>query len=299
MTTWVIFFVVVILAFIIDLFGHSKNKTNRVKEALIWSAFWIFLALAFNGWIYFSKGKDAALKFFTAYLVEKSLSVDNLFVFLVIFKAFAIPGAARHKILFWGILGAFVMRAIFIPSGILLLTTFHWILYVFGAFLVYSGIKLFKAEKEEADPKNNPLILRLQKWLPVDPDPEGKHFFVVKQGIYYITPSLLALIAIETTDVVFALDSIPAVLGITTDLLIVFTSNIFAILGLRSLYFVLESSLEYFHYLHYGLSIVLIFIGLKMIGSDLVHIPIELSLGIIAAVLGASMLASKLSLRKL
>jgi tellurite resistance protein TerC len=293
MTSWIIFFIIIAFAFIVDTFAHSKKQTTPIKEALVWSLFWILLALAYNGWIYYSKGKDPALNFFTAYLVEKTLSIDNLFVFLVIFKAFAIPPSARHKILFWGILGAFVMRAIFIIGGIFLLTKFHWVFYVFGAFLIYSGIKLMKSEKEETKPEHNPLALQLQKWFPIVHDPQAKTFFVIKEGVYYATPLFLALVAIETTDIIFALDSIPAVLGITTDPLIVFTSNMFAILGLRSLYFVLESSFDYFHYLHYGLSLVLIFIGLKMISADFFPIPTEFSLGVIAAVLGVAMLASK------
>lgn len=293
MTSWIIFFIIFVIAFILDIFAHSKKEKTPIKEALAWSVFWTVLAFVYNGWIYHVEGKDAGLKFFTAYVVERTLSVDNLFIFLVIFKAFSIPVSARHKVLFWGILGAFVMRAVFIAGGIFLLVEFHWILYVFGAFLIYSGFKMMKADKVEVDPERNPLVVRLQRWLPVVHDTKAKTFFVRKGGMTYATPLFLALAAIETTDVIFALDSIPAVLGITTDPLIVFTSNIFAILGLRSLYFVLENSFSYFHYLHYGLSIILIFIGIKMVSSGFVYIPIEVSLGIIAGVLGISMIASK------
>lgn len=298
MITWILFFIIVMIAFILDISAHSKKGTIPVKEALIWSIFWTLLALAFNGWVYFAEGKNAALDFFTAYLVERTLSVDNLFVFLVIFKAFMIPHAARYKVLFWGIFGAFVMRALFIGGGIFLVTQFYWILYVFGAFLIYSGFKLLKEEKEEVDPKKNRIILSLQKWLPVVHDQECKTFFIVKEGVYFATPLFLALVAIEISDVIFALDSIPAVLGITTNPLIVFTSNIFAILGLRSLYFVLEDSFNTFHYLHYGLSIILIFIGVKMISADFFHIPTVVSLGIIALILGGSILASKIFPKK-
>lgn len=293
MTSWILFFIIIALAFIVDIFCHSKKEKTPVKEALIWSIFWTLLAFAFNGWIYYAEGKKSALDFFTAYLVERTLSIDNLFVFLIVFKAFAIPPSLRYKVLFWGILGAFVMRALFIAGGIFLIAKFHWVLYVFGAFLIYSGIKLMKGEKEEIDPENNPIILQLQKWFPVVHDIHAKSFFVIKEGVYYATPLLLALVAIETSDVIFALDSIPAVLGITQDPMIVFTSNMFAILGLRSLYFVLESSFDYFHYLHYGLATVLIFIGVKMISANFFPIPTGLSLVIIAAVLGASMIASK------
>lgn len=293
MTSWILFFVIFVIAFILDIFAHSKKEKTPIKEALAWSVFWTLLALAYNAWIYHAEGKDAGLKFFTAYVVERTLSVDNLFVFLVIFKAFSIPPLARYKVLFWGILGAFVMRAVFIAGGIFLLMKFHWILYVFGAFLIYSGIRLLKVEKEEVDPERNPIVVRLQRWLPVVHDLKAKTFFVRKEGMTYATPLFLALVAIETTDVIFALDSIPAVLGITTDPLIVFTSNIFAILGLRALYFVLESSFSYFHYLTLGLSIILIFIGIKMISANFIYIPIEVSLGVIVGVLGASMIASK------
>lgn len=181
MTSWILFFVIIAIAFIIDALAHSKKEATRVKEALIWTCFWIALALGFNAWIYFAAGKEAALNFFTAYLVEKTLSIDNLFVFLVIFKAFAIPPTARHKVLFWGILGAFVMRALFIAGGILLLAKFHWLLYVFGAFLIYSGIKLMKAEKTEADPEKNPIVIWLQRWFPVVHDSSSKTFFVKKE----------------------------------------------------------------------------------------------------------------------
>ena len=293
MITWILFFILIVGAFLIDISRHSKREKIPIKEAIIWSIFWTLLALAFNGWIYYAEGKENALNFFTAYLVERTLSIDNLFVFLVIFKAFSIPPSVRYKVLFWGILGAFVMRALFIGGGIFLITKFHWILYVFGAFLIYSGIKLMKGQKEEVDPEKNPIILGLQKWLPVVHDCNATTFFVLKEGVYYATPLFLALVAIETTDVVFALDSIPAVLGITQDPMIVFTSNMFAILGLRSLYFVLESSFDYFQYLHYGLSIILIFIGVKMITAHFFPIPIEISLTIIMAVLAISMAASK------
>lgn len=294
MITWTLFFISIIGAFILDMSLHSKQQKTPVKQALIWSIFWTLLALAFNGWILYAEGHDSALKFFTAYIVERTLSIDNLFVFLIVFKAFAIPVNARYKVLFWGIAGAFIMRALFIVGGIFLITKFHWILYLFGAFLIYSGFKLMKGEKEEVDPENNPIIIALQKWLPVVHDTHSKSFFILKNGVYYATPLFLALIAIETTDVIFALDSIPAVLGITTDPMIVFTSNMFAILGLRALYFVLESSFDYFQYLHYGLAIILIFIGVKMIAANFVYIPIELSLGIIIAVLALSMGASML-----
>lgn len=291
MTSWILFFLLFSLGFIVDFFFHSKKKST-MKESVLWSIFWTLIAFGFNAWIYFAEGREPAIDFFTAYLVERNLSLDNLFVFLLIFKAFAIPHDSRYKVLFWGIFGAFIMRALFITGGIFLLTAFHPILYVFGAFLIYSGIKMFKAKQEEIYPEKNPIIMGLEKWFPVTHDATAKTFFVKKDKIYYATPLFLALVAIETTDVIFALDSIPAVLGITTDPLIVFTSNMFAILGLRSLYFVLERSFDYFHYLHYGLSCVLIFIGFKMVASDFIHISTELSLGLIIGILGISIAAS-------
>lgn len=251
------------------------------KKDVYYTMFWIGLALLFNVYIYATQGSLQATNFFTAYIVEKSLSVDNLFVFLLIFKAFHIPPHHQHKILFWGILGAVVMRILFIFAGLALIQKFSWLFYFFGAFLIYAGYKMIKETEREIHPERNPLILFLEKWIPVTHSMEGGKF--IKDGM--ITPLLLALISIETSDIIFALDSIPAVIGITTDPFIVITSNLFAILGLRSLYFVLESQIAAFEYLHYGLSAILIFIGTKMILHSYISIPSFVSLAIIISIL--------------
>lgn len=299
MLTWIIFSVLILVALAIDLGLHADNKKPTLSSAIYWSLFWILLALGFNTWIYYERGVEPALNFLASYLVEKALSVDNLFVFLVIFKAFHIPSHLRHMVLFWGVIGAIVMRAIFIAGGIALVSHFEFIFYIFGLFLIYTGFKLACQKEEEIHPEQNPIILWFQKWIPVDANCNTEHFFIQKAGAWYATPLFLALLAVEISDLIFALDSIPAVLGITTDPLIVFTSNIFAILGLRSLYFALEKTLELFQYLHYGLAIILIFIGLKMLIADFYHVPITTSLAFIGITLllsiGASMLHTKKS----
>lgn len=261
--------------------------SNRNKD-LILTAFWITLALLFCIGVYFSMGYEPAVNFLTGYLVEKSLSVDNLFIFLLIFKAFQIPKQYRHKILFWGIFGAVVMRALFIFAGLALISYFDWVFYLFGLFLLYAGYKIFLQTDQEIHPEKNPLVLWFQKWLHVTHSMEGGRFFIRRNA----TPLFLALVAIETSDIIFALDSIPAIFGITTDPFIVLSSNLFAILGLRSLYFVLESTLDTFKYLHYGLSAVLVFIGTKMLLHSVVEISPLFSLGVILLCLTLSILPS-------
>lgn len=261
-------------------------KTSQ--KDMFYTIFWIGLALLFNLYIYFAEGSVAATNFLTAYLVEKSLSVDNLFVFLLIFKAFHITSQHQHKILHWGILGAIVMRIIFIFAGLALIQRFTWLFYIFGAFLIYAGYKLLWQKEEETHPERNPIILILEKWIPVTHSMESGKF--IHQGM--MTPLFLALISIESSDLVFALDSIPAVIGITTDPFIVISSNLFAILGLRSLYFVLESKISAFKYLHYGLSCILLFIGAKMFAHDWVHIQPLVSLFVILTILALSLLPS-------
>jgi tellurite resistance protein TerC len=261
-------------------------KTSQKDK--LYTIFWIGLALLFNLYIYFAEGSLAATNFLTAYLVEKSLSVDNLFVFLLIFKAFHITPLHQHKILHWGILGAIVMRIVFIFAGLALIQRFTWLFYVFGAFLIYAGYRLMRQKEEESHPEKNPIILLLEKWIPVTHSMESGQFFY--QGM--MTPLFLALIAIETSDLIFALDSIPAVIGITTDPFIVISSNLFAILGLRSLYFVLESKLASFEYLHWGLSAILIFIGIKMFAHSWIQIPPLVSLIIILTILAFALLPS-------
>ncbi len=270
---------------------HRKAHPIKFKEALGWSAFWISLAGIFAVLVYFWHGKATALDFVTGYLIEESLSVDNLFVFLLIFKFFKVPGQFQHKVLFWGIVGALVMRFIFIWAGVALINRFHWIIYVFGAFLVYTGIKLFKQEDSDVQPQQNPVLRGFRKIMPVTKDYVGGKFFVRDRGLY-ATPLFLVLLVIETTDVVFAADSIPAILAITRDPFIVYTSNVFAILGLRSLYFALAGMMELFHYLHYGLAVILTFIGVKMLISNYYHLPTAVALGVVAGVLAISVVAS-------
>jgi len=276
---------------------HRKAHTIKFKEAVGWSIFWISLAAAFAVLVYFWRGKATALDFTTGYLIEESLSVDNLFVFLLIFKFFKVPANFQHKVLFWGIIGALVMRFVFIIAGVALINRFHWIIYIFGAFLVYTGVKLFKQTDSDVKPEQNPVLKAFRKIMPVTKDYVGGKFFVRDKGLY-ATPLFLVLLVIETTDVVFAADSIPAILAITRDPFIVYTSNVFAILGLRSLYFALAGMMELFHYLHYGLAVILTFIGVKMLVSNFFHMPTVVALGVVAGVLAVSVGASVMWPRK-
>jgi len=263
---WFGFFAFVIVMLCLDLFVfHKKNQVIKVKEALLWSLFWIGLAVVFNIGILFYFGKMKALEFLTGYLIEESLSVDNLFVFILIFGFFKIEPKYQHKILFWGIIGAVIMRAVFIFAGVALIHKFDWVMYLFGAFLVYTGINLlFEKDDHEYNPNKNFFIRWFKKVFPVTDDMSRPHFFVRKDKILYATPFFIALLVIEASDLIFAVDSIPAVLSVSKDPFIVYTSNIFAILGLRSLYFALNGMMSYFHYLKYALSGILTFIGLKM-----------------------------------
>ncbi len=270
---------------------HRRTHVVKFREALLWSAMWIALAAMFAVIVYFWHGRGPALEFVTGYVIELSLSVDNLFVFLLIFRYFQVPTVHQHKVLFWGILGALIMRAVFILAGVGLIRQFHWIIYIFGALLVYSGIKLFRQENAEIHPEKNPLLRLFRRWIPVTKDYEEAKFFVRRPGLY-ATPLFIVLLVVETTDVLFAVDSIPAILAITLDAFIVYTSNVFAILGLRSMYFALAGMMELFHYLHYGLSLVLIFVGGKMLVSHYYQIPTELALGIVAGILIVSVVAS-------
>lgn len=270
---------------------HRRAHSVKFREALGWSIMWMALAGAFAVLVYFWHGRGATLEFVTGYVIELSLSVDNLFVFLLIFRYFHVPPVHQHKVLFWGILGALVMRGIFILLGVGLIRRFEWIVYGFGALLVYSGIKLFRQEEMEIHPEKNPVLRVFRRWMPVTEDYEGGKFFVRRPGLY-ATPLLIVLLVVETTDLLFAVDSIPAILAITLNAFIVYTSNVFAILGLRSMYFALAGMMEVFHYLHYGLSIVLIFVGAKMLVSHYYHMPTELALGVVAGVLLISVLAS-------
>lgn len=287
---WVWFNLFVLVMLGIDLLVHKNSMS--MKQAIAWSAFWIFLALLFNVYIYYTRGLPDALNFFTGYLIEKSLSVDNLFVFVLIFNYFQTPPQAMHKVLFWGVFGAMVMRGIFIALGIVLISRFHWLIYVMGLFLIYTGIKLWSEEEKELHLENNPVLKFLYRFLPITKNYEGDRFLVKKDAKTYATPLLVTLVTIEMVDVIFALDSIPAILAITFDPFIVYTSNIFAILGLRSLYFVLSHMMGAFHYLHYGLAFILIFIGVKMLVGGFMHIPTWLALGVIFVALLGSVIAS-------
>jgi tellurite resistance protein TerC len=289
---WVLFnsFVLAMLALDLGLLNRPGHRI-RFREALTWSGIWIALAGAFAVLVLFWHGHAPALQFVTGYVIELSLSVDNLFVFLVIFRYFKVPDDQQHRVLFWGILGALIMRALFILAGVTLIRRFEWITYLFGAFLVYSGFGLMRQGETEIHPEKNPVLRLFRKAFAVTSDYEGGSFFVRRAGLY-ATPLFVVLLVIETTDVAFAVDSIPAVLAITLNAFIVYTSNVFAILGLRSMYFALAGMMEVFEYLHYGLSVVLIFIGAKMLASFYVEIPTGWALGIVLLVLATSVVAS-------
>jgi tellurite resistance protein TerC len=290
---WIAFnvFVLGMLALDLGVF-HRKAHTVSIKEASIWSVVWVCLAMIFNVGIYFAWGSEKALEFLTGYVIEKSLSVDNLFVFLMIFQYFSTPSQYQHRVLFWGILGALILRAIFIAAGAALLATFHWMIYVFGAFLVVTGIKMLLQGDEKIEPEKNPVVRLFEKWVPISKEYDGQKFFVRRQGKIHATLLMLVLIVVETTDVIFAVDSIPAIFAITDDPFIVYTSNVFAILGLRALYFMLAGVMEMFVYLKVGLSFVLCFVGAKMMLVDIYKIPVGVSLSVIGGVLLLSILAS-------
>lgn len=295
---WIIFNLFVLLMLALDLgVFHRKSHEVTVKEALIWTFIWIFLALIFNVIIFFWRGQQQALEYFTGYLVEKALSVDNIFVFIMIFTYFQIPSKYQHKVLFWGILGALIMRVIFIFAGVALLEKFHFTIYIFGALLIYTGIKMFNHSNSKIDPDKNPVLRFFKKFMPVTQTLHGDKFFTRIEGRRFATPLFLVLILIETTDLIFAVDSIPAILAITQDQFIVYTSNVFAILGLRSLYFALAGVVHRFWLLSYGLAIVLVSVGIKMILIDFYKVPIEWSLLFIASVIAGSIFLS-LKLKK-
>jgi len=292
---WIIFNAFVLLLLGLDLLVfHRKSHAVSIKEALLWSFFWIALSLSFNALIYFEMGSQAAIEFLTAYLIEKSLSVDNLFVFLMIFNYFRVPLQFQHKILFWGVLGALVFRALFILAGVALLQKFHFISYLLGAFLVYTGIKMFSTQQEEIDPQANPVIKYISRFIPVTNMLVGDKFFIRKDKTTFATPLFLVLIMVETTDIVFAADSIPAILAVSSDSFIVYTSNVFALLGLRALYFALAGVMKLFHYLHYGLSLILVFIGGKLLTTGIFHIDMVYALFVVAFILISSVVLSVL-----
>jgi tellurite resistance protein TerC len=292
---WIIFLVTMVVALVLDLgVFHRKSHTVSLKEALLESLAWISVSLLFNVWIYFSQGPQAGLEFLTGYLVEKSLSVDNIFVFLIIFQSFKVPAKSQHKVLFYGVVGALVMRAIFVLAGVELLQYFHSVIYVFGAILLITGLRMFFPGQRTTKPDQNWLVRAARRFVSVTDDHEGQSFFVKRAGKWNATPLLMALIAVEAMDIIFAVDSVPAVLAITRNTFIVYSSNAFAILGLRALYFALAGILPKFRFLHQGLAVILFFVGGKMVLSEWVPISAILSLAIIAGILAATVAASLL-----
>ena len=295
---WVLFNLFVLAMLALDL-GVLNRRAHAVglREALAWSGAWIALAGVFAVLVFFWHGRAEALQFVTGYVIEIALSVDNLFIFLVIFRYFKVPGEHQHKVLFWGILGALVMRGLFIAAGVGLIRRFDWITYAFGALLIYSGLKLLRQGNQQIRPEKNPVLRLFRRFFPVTDTYEGGRFFT-RRDVLYATPLFVVLLVVETSDILIAVDSVPAVLAITLNAFIVYTSNVFAILGLRSMYFALSGMMDRFHYLHYGLSLVLILVGLKMIGSHYFNVPTEWALGIVLAVLASSIAASLMSPRK-
>lgn len=290
---WLIFNLFILFMLFLDLkVFNRKAHEIKMKEAIFWTIFWFALALVFNVGVYIFRGQEAAGIFFAGYLLERALSMDNLFVFLLIFNYFAVPSKYQHKVLFYGILGALIFRAMFIFAGIALIEKFHWLTYILGAFLVFTGFKLLKEEDRKVEPHKNPVIKILHKIFPVTSHFEGEALFVRKENRLWMTPLFVVLVFIELSDVVFAVDSIPAILAITKDPFIVYTSNVFAILGLRALYFALAGLMKLFHRLNVGLAIILAYVGVKMIIAPWVHVPVSWSLLVIVGVLALSILFS-------
>ena len=286
-------FVLLMLAFDLGVF-HRRNHTIKVREALTWTGVWVVLALIFNVGVWIVRGEEAGLQFLAGYLIEKSLSVDNLFIFLIVFSTFRVPALYQHKVLFWGVLGALILRASLIVAGTALLQRFHWTIYLFGGFLVLTGLKLLLQKDETPKLEKNIVVRLVRKWLPMTPDYVGGRFFVVENGRRLVTPLFLVLVTIEFTDLVFALDSIPAIFAVTPDPFIVYSSNVFALLGLRSLFFALSGVMSLFSRLKTGLALILAFVGVKMMIVDIYKIPIGVSLAVIAGILGLSIGASLL-----
>lgn len=294
MIWWWIFFSVFILAMLALDLGVFNRKSHviKMKEAMLWTFFWVTLAVLFGTGVYFFYGHGKAMEFFAGYLIEYSLSIDNLFVFMLIFRFFGVPHAYEHKALFWGILLALITRAIFIFAGVALINAFSWVMYIFGAFLIFTGVKMALNKQTEVHPDKNVAIRLLRLIIPVAKKFSGARFFVVKHGVRFATPMLAVLLALETTDILFAVDSIPAIFAITKDPFIIYTSNVFAILGLRSLFFAISGLMRLFHLLHYGLAGILAFVGVKMLIEDFFHVPIAASLIVIASILVVSIVSS-------
>jgi tellurite resistance protein TerC len=291
--SWILFAAVVGGLLFVDLFVfHRDAHAVRMREAGIWVTVWVALGLAFGGWIFLTRGSTSGAEYLAGYLIEYSLSMDNVFVFAVLFAYFGVPAAYQHRLLFWGVLGAIVFRAVFILAGTALLEAFHFVVYIFGALLLYTAWRMISAGTEHVDPSANPILRLMRRVIPVTDGFEGQRFLVRRDGRLWATPLLAALVVIETSDIMFAIDSVPAILSITTDTFIVFTSNAFAIMGLRSLYFLLAGLIERFEYLKYGLAALLAFAGLKMILSDVIHLDVWVSLGIIVVILVISVVGS-------
>ncbi len=290
---WIGFNIFVIIMLAIDL-GVFNREAHRItiKESLIWTAVWIILALLFNVGLLIYADTDLALQYLSGYLIEKSLSMDNLFVFLMIFSYFGVPNRYQHKVLFWGILGALIFRALFIFAGVALINRFHWIIYVLGFFLLYTGFRMAVQKDAEVDPEKNPVLKLARRIFPVTQRYHGDHFFTRSGGKLFATPLFIVLLVIETTDVMFAVDSIPAILAISRDPFIVYSSNVFAILGLRAMFFALAGIMQLFEYLHYGLSAILVFVGLKMLLSEWIHLPVWIALLVIAVILIGTIVVS-------
>ena len=292
---WGVFFILILGMLALDL-GVFNRREHRVglREALFWSVVWTAVGLAFNVWIALRFGHQPGLEFLTGYIIERALSFDNIFVFVILFNYFAVPAEQQHRVLFWGILGALVSRGLFIGLGTALISRFEWLIFVFGAFLVYTGFKMFRGEEPEVHPEKNPVVRLFQRFVPLTGSYHGKRFLIREGGRVRATPLLLVLVVIEATDVLFAVDSIPAVFGVTRNTFIIFTSNIFAILGLRALYFLLAGLMVKLRFLSYGVGLVLVFVGGKMLAREVIEVPPEVSLGIVLGILAVSILASLL-----
>ncbi len=296
--SWLIFVVAVGGLLSLDLFVfHREAKPVRMREAAAWVAVWVTLGLSFGGWIFLTRGSTSGAEYLAGYLIEYSLSMDNVFVFAVLFAYFGVPARYQHRLLFWGVLGAIVFRAIFILAGTALLDTFHFVIYLFGALLLFTAWRMVTVGTENVDPNRNPMLRAMRRVIPVTESFEGQKFFARRDGQMWATPLFAALVVIESTDIMFAIDSVPAILAITTDRFIVFTSNAFAIMGLRSLYFLLAGLIDRFEYLKYGLAALLAFAGLKMLLSDVIHLDVWVSLGIIVTILGTAVVVSLLATR--
>ena len=290
---WIIFniFIIITLAFDLGVF-QKQHKEMKIREALIWSVIWILVALLFNVGIYFVRGKEVALNFFTGYLLERSLSVDNIFVFIIIFSHLKVPSLYQHKVLALGIFGALIMRAVFIVAGVALIQQFEWVIYILGAFLVFTGIKMALNVEEDIDIEKNVLLAAMRRWFPVTANYHEDKYFVKREGKMFLTPLFIVVVLITVTDIVFAMDSIPAIFAVTKDAFIVYSSNAMAVMGLRAMYFAVNNLVELFHYLKYGLAIILIVLGIKMLTEHFIHIPVFFTLFFIAFVLGVSIFLS-------